>query len=185
VNHDNTLLDDLPIGITSFSQGRTITNGDLALLNSLVWVIDESHQTTSSLCEGREPDRVLTGPALIAVAVGLSRTSRIFQLVGNLANMHLLVTCSVSATYREPIRVGDTLRVRTTLADAALHPDLERVGTLLFHENVYKFPGSLAVEIQRRILFDRIVDGEPWDFNTCWSAVHKQRRNLLRNKKPS
>jgi hypothetical protein len=181
----SSILDDLPIGMTTLSESRTITEGDLALMNTLIWATDEPPSTASGVSESYIPDRLLTGPGLIAVAVGLSRTSRVFQVVGSVTSMHLLITCSVAATYREPVHLGDTLTVETSLAGATLHPELDNVGTLLFHENAHKHSGSPVVEIQRRILFDRVAGGEPWDLNTCWSAVRRLRTDAAAPANPT
>ncbi|MBI2321020.1 MAG: MaoC family dehydratase N-terminal domain-containing protein [Chloroflexi bacterium] len=150
----SALLEGLPCEQKFRSQGRTIGEGDLALLTNLTWTTSELHTNAEHMKQTPFGERMLAGPCVVACMVGLAGTSGFRQAL-HAANARLLAMLGMeNVRFTAPVLPGDTVWVETEIADARETSSPKR-GVMRIQERGYKQTGEQVCEYLRIALFER------------------------------
>jgi acyl dehydratase len=132
--------------------GRTLTEGEFCLLNTLSWSISELHSNREKMAGTVFGERLLAGTMLLAVAQGLHDSSDGLRELEETHGVRFTRTLGLQARFRSPVRPGDTLWVETELvaAEAAGEPG---AGVAVFSDTASNQHDETVVELERRVRF--------------------------------
>ncbi|TDD87068.1 dehydratase [Saccharopolyspora karakumensis] len=127
-HHGPLFLDDLAVGMTWVTRGRTITETDLVTYGSWSWDIHPLHSDEEYSKQTQFGGRIFQGPGALAAAFGLEMTlgwkmGTVLAFLG-IREWEMLA----------PVRIGDTIRVREEVAEvrpSRSKPDRGVVTTLV------------------------------------------------------
>jgi acyl dehydratase len=145
----------LPIGAVGTSSGRTITEGELALLSSLLWTVGPVH--TDDIVAGKGPfgARILPGPAVMGVLEGLYGRSDFHRRLVRDHQVRVIAVVGATVSYRGVVRAGDTLRVRAEVQGARPSSTARGRGTLELRLTGINQLDEEVAHIDRTVLFER------------------------------
>jgi acyl dehydratase len=151
------LFAGLPVGEKSRSTGRTITEGEFALLTDITWTIGELH---SNAVYGRQHtsfgERALGGPIVSALvtslAANMSPLSRRLRLEYRLSTV---AQVSISARYLAPVLPGDTLWADTWLESVRPSEFRPGLGVAVMRDDGINQNEILVTQVTRRLLIQR------------------------------
>lgn len=138
---EDALLGGLPIGSTGRSVGRTISDGEFTLLNTLSWSFSG--------------ERVLDGPMLTALVAGMHSSGDHFEEIRRSFCVKFLAVMGLDAHYRAPVVPGDTIWVDSTLVSARASASLRGAGVMVFRDVVRNQRDEVVLEMERPMLFER------------------------------
>lgn len=159
-DHSADLVEGLPLGSSARSVGRTISEGEFALLHSLSWAISEVHANKHLMTTSGFDDRVLAGPMLTAVVAGLQSTGDQFDRVRREHNVTFLAVLGIDAKYFAPVIPGDTIWVDTTLTSARPSTGRPGTGVMIFRDVATNQRGEVVLEMERPMLFTRTAQAQ-------------------------
>jgi len=149
------LLAGLPIGIVERSRGRTISDGEFAVLTSMTWTTGQMHANKEFMKKRSQfGERILGGPVVVAVASGIQYQSHWHRFTEKY-QVKAIAAVGVDAKYRGPVFPGDTLYVDVCLADARPSKSRPGQGVLIFDDKVVNQRDELVLEMKRTLLFER------------------------------
>jgi acyl dehydratase len=151
----SALLDGLPIGSTGRSVGRTISEGEFTLLNTLSWSFSEPHTNKELMSQTPSGERVLAGPMLTALVAGMHSSGDHFDEIRRSFGLKFLAVLGIDAHYRAPVVPGDTIWVDTTLASARASASRPGVGVMVFRDVACNQRGEVVLQMERPMLFSR------------------------------
>ena len=151
------LFAGLPVGEKSRSIGRTITEGEFALLTDITWTIGELH---SNAVYGMQHtsfgERALGGPivsALVAsLAANMSPLSRRLRLEYRLSTV---AEVSISARYLAPVLPGDTLWADTWLESVRSSKSRPGLGVAVMRDDGINQNEVLVTRVTRCLMVER------------------------------
>ncbi len=138
---EDALLGGLPIGSTGRSVGRTISDGEFTLLNTLSWSFSG--------------ERVLDGPMLTALVAGMHSSGDHFEEIRRSFCVKFLAVMGLDAHYRAPVAPGDTIWVDSTLVSARASASRPGAGVMVFRDVVRNQRDEVVLEMERPMLFER------------------------------
>lgn len=138
---EDALLDGLPIGSIGRSAGRTVSDGEFTLLNTLFW----------SFSGGR----VLDGPMLTALVAGMHSSGDHFEEIRRSFGVKFLAVMGLDAHCGAPVVPGDTIWVDSTLASARASASRPGVGVMVFRDVARNQRDEVVLEMERPMLFTR------------------------------
>jgi acyl dehydratase len=145
----------LPLGVVNKTRGRTLGEGECALLTDLTWTIGRFH-TEKPFAETTAFGGItLAGAVVASVAVGLINTSDFYRDLDQKFGVKIVATLGMKVKYRTGFRPGDTLRVETTLNSVRKTSRPGR-GLLEFHDRVINQKDETILEMEREWLFERV-----------------------------
>src|SRR5437660_6583427 len=112
------LLEGLPIGLVTRTRGRTLGEGECALLTDLTWTIGRFHAEREFAQTTAFGGVVLAGAVVVAVATGLINTSDFYRDLDREYRFKVVAALGSTVRYRAGFRPGDTLWVETTMTGA-------------------------------------------------------------------
>lgn len=146
----------LPIGKKFRSQGRTLGEGDFTLLTNLTWTFDTIHSDAQWMKENsRFGERILAGPCVLSVAIGLARTSRIFDVFAENGLRIIALLGFEDVRFTAPVLPGDTLRVESEIVEAR-PSSKENQYVIKVMDTVYKQTGERCMSAVRAMLFEKV-----------------------------
>ena len=102
--------DNLPIGQKFKSRfGRTISEGDFALLTSMTWLHTPLFCDAEYMKSTPYGERILPGPCVLAVLIGLGHQSGFHQSLVEAGFRGLGLIGFESVRFLSPVKPGDTL----------------------------------------------------------------------------
>ena len=146
----------LPVGAKTTSMGRTITEGELCLLNTLSWAISELHTNREMMAGTAFGERLLAGSMVLAVVQGLHDSSDGLRELEETYGVQITRTVRLRAKLRAPVTPGDTLRVETELV-AAEPADAAGTGVIVFRDIATNQRDETVSELERRLQFRRVT----------------------------
>jgi acyl dehydratase len=146
----------LPVGSKTRSMGRTITEGEFCLLNTLSWSISELHTNREKMAETAFGERLLAGTMLLAVTQGMHDSSDGLRELEETYGVQVTRTLRLQAKFRAPVMPGDTLWVETELV-AAEPTDDASVGVIVFRDTATNQRTETVAELERRLQFRRVA----------------------------
>jgi itaconyl-CoA hydratase len=149
------LLEGLPIGVVERSRGRTITDGEFAILTSLTWTTGQMHANREFMQKRSQfKERILGGPVVVAVASGIQYQSH-WHRFAEKYQVKAIAAVGVDAKYRGPVFPNDTLYVDVCLAEARPSRSRQGQGVLVFDDKVVNQKDELVLEMKRTLIFER------------------------------
>lgn len=147
----------LPVGDVELSQGRTVSEGEAALLHSLLWSLGPLHTDESAATAAGWPRRGIAGPVLAGLLTGLwvAGTGQIDRLRRQ-HGMRLLAELGAESRYLKPAFFGDTLTVECRLAEARPSGSRPGQGVATFLLTGRNQGGEVVAELKSHMLFDRV-----------------------------
>lgn len=144
---------DLPIGTIFHSAGRTVSEGEFALLVDLTWMTSPEHSDRQHAVGVGQAERTLPGPLLIAVAAGLSATSGFRHMLAahGLRNVSMLSLEKIR--FLGPVYPGDTLAVDSDIREVRAASRGNRA-VMRVREVVSNQVGTHVCEFERVILIE-------------------------------
>jgi acyl dehydratase len=142
----------LPVGAKTRSMGRTITEGEFCLLNTLSWSISELHTNREKMAETAFGERLLAGTMLLAVTQGLHDSSEGLRDLEETYGVQVTRTVRMQAKFKAPVKPGDTLWVETELVAAEPAGDAG-VGVIVFRDTATNQRTETVCELERRLEF--------------------------------
>ena len=151
------VTDGIPIGIVWKSAGRTLTEGEFALLHDLSWAVTGVHTDIELARAVGIKERNLSGPLVIAVALGLIGVTTMRRVLPPLRIRMLFLLGITNARFPNPLFPGDTIHVTTELTSARASRDQVGRGVMTLVDRVYNHDETLLCEFERTVLYDREV----------------------------
>jgi acyl dehydratase len=166
------LFDDLPIGVPSRTQGRTIGEGDFSALCNLTWTIGDLH-SNKELMKGRMGDRiphaprerVLALPVVASLMVGMTAKHWISYYLPAVLKVNVLQSLGLEAEAQAPVCPDDTIWVDVTIAKATPDESHPGRGVLHLEEKAVNQRGEAVATVRQRLVYDRTVPPERIPFN--------------------
>lgn len=147
----------VPIGATFKSQGRTLGEGDFTLITNLTWTTSELHANYEKMKDTQFGERILAGPCVAAVVVGLSGTSDLHRALHQ-AGIRLVAMLGMEkVTFPSPVKPNDTLWCETEIVTARLTRNPKR-GVLTMIDRGINQRGQVVSEATRNALFEALQE---------------------------
>jgi acyl dehydratase len=149
-------FEGLPVGEKSRSSGRTITEGEFALLTDVTWTISELH---SNAVYGRHTsfgERALGGPIVSALVASLATNmSPLSRRLRQEYQLRTVAAIGISARYLAPVLPGDTLWADTWLESVRPSKSHPGLGIAVMRDNGVNQNESLVTQVTRHLLVER------------------------------
>ncbi|MBI4307403.1 MAG: dehydratase [Chloroflexi bacterium] len=146
----------LPIGAERVSQSRTITEGELADLTNLTWTHSELHSSREFAKTTEFGERILAGPCVLAVTVGL-----VLSEFTALLREHGMGTVALlgfnNVRFFAPLLPGDTVRGRVKLHDARESKSRPGHYVITWLETLERYDGTRLMNAEH-IMMARVRD---------------------------
>ncbi len=113
---DRLYFEDLPLGKTFLTSGRTITEADVVAFAGLSGDFNSLHVDETFAASTAFGGRIAHGLLVLSVASGLSTRLPVLHAL----QPSLLGMVDVTCRWIAPTRIGDTVRVELTFTDAQL-----------------------------------------------------------------
>ena len=151
------LTANIPIGAKYKSIGRTIGEGDFSLITNLTWTTSELHANYERMKYTPYGERVLAGPCVAAVVVGLTGTSDLRRELSK-AGIRLVAMLGMdNVRFPAPVKPNDTLWAETEIVGARATRNPER-GVLTMIDRGLNQRGEVVSEATRSALFERVKE---------------------------
>jgi acyl dehydratase len=151
----SAITDGLPIGLTTRTRGRTLGEGECAMLTNLTWTIGRFHTERAFAETTTFGGVILGGAVLVAVATGLINTSDFYRDLDRVYGLGVVAVLGMKVRYHKGFRAGDTLWVETTVTGARESKSQAGRGVIEFKDRVCNHRDELLVDMERQWLFER------------------------------
>jgi itaconyl-CoA hydratase len=141
----------VPLGLKGRSQGRTIGEGEFALLTSLTWTTTELHSNREFAAQTRFGERILGGPVVAALMTGLWSQSEHLRELKQKVELGGLV--GMEASFKSATLPGDTLWSETEVISARPSQSEPSRGVLSVRDIGINQRGEIVVEMRRAFTF--------------------------------
>ena len=148
-----SLTEGLPLGKKFVSKGRTIGEGDFTLLTNLTWTTSPIHADAQYMKSTQFGDRILAGPCVLSVVVGLSSTSGVQDALWDGKHRLVALLGFEDVRFLSPVLPGDTLTVESEIVDARPTKKANR-GVLRIKDVARNQKGQVVMEGVRAELFE-------------------------------
>lgn len=147
------IIERVPIGTKFKSRGRTLTDGDFSILTSLTWTATEIHANAEFARQTQFGERILSGPLVATLIVGLATTSDFYRTL-EASGVRLLALLGIeNVTFKAPVQPNDTLWSETEIVAARLTSQPGR-GVLTWVDRGFNQRGEIVSEATMKGLFD-------------------------------
>lgn len=151
------ITEKVPVGAKYRSIGRTIGEGDFTLITNLTWTTSELHSNYEKMKDTQFGERILAGPCVAAVIVGLAGTSDLRRGLHD-AGIRLVAMLGMDkVSFPAPVKPNDTLWSETEIVSARLTRNPQR-GVLTMIDRGFNQRGELVSEATRNALFEAVKD---------------------------
>jgi len=143
----------IPVGAKFKSRGRTLSDGEFSLLTTLTWTTTEQHSNAEWMKQTPFGERILSGPLVATLIVGLATTSDFYRTLDQ-AGIRLIALLGMEkATFPAPVQPNDTLWAETEIAAARLTRRPDR-GVLTWIDRGFNQRGEIVSETTLNGLFE-------------------------------
>lgn len=149
----------LPFGAKVRSQGRTIGEGEFALLSDLTWTTGEIHSNKEYMAGTPFGERLLGGPIVVAVVASLAALSPMNQRLHGEHGVRTIAALGIEADYRKPVFPGDTLWAETEVVAVRASKSRPGQGVLTMKDTGYNQRDEVVAEVTRTLLIERDLAG--------------------------
>ncbi len=147
---DDRFLEDYPIGEVRTSTGRTITEADIVLHAGQTGDFYPHHMDAEWCATQPFKQRIAHGTLVFSVAIGMA---------ANVINTRSMSYGYDRVRFIKPTFIGDTIRVRTTIAAKRDYKRPEH-GILVEKVDVFKQGGDLVLTCEHLHLVERRAPAE-------------------------
>ena len=140
-------FDELSLGDTLASRGRTVTEADIVSFAALSGDWTPLHTDEVAASAGPFGARIAHGGLTLAIATGLE-----FSLLGDAANV-LAFYGMDRVRFVKPVFIGDTLRLRGEVI--ALDAKDEARGVVTVRQELVNQNGDIVASLEKRTLYRR------------------------------
>ena len=143
------------IGYKYTSPGRTLTEADFVQLHNLCWVISETHTNEEFAKHTRFGSRILPGPCILAIALGLDNVGDFrLALRGEGKQLQALLEYEY-VRFLTPVRPGDTVHLEIEVLEAR---DTKTAGRQIMRikDHLVNQNGDTVLESVRKSIIGKI-----------------------------
>jgi itaconyl-CoA hydratase len=144
-------LATLPVGVIERSEGRTIDDGQFALLTNLTWTTGLLHSDGHYMKSHPFGRLILGGPVVAAIISGLWRSS-CWDRFSEQHGLRAIGALGAESRFRAPVFAGDTLWSETALTAARTSKSKDGAFVLTFHDDGVNQRGEKVIEMNRSLL---------------------------------
>lgn len=150
-----TIVDDLPVGQSSRSTGRTISEGEFMLLHNLMGAMTPLHANKHYMQETEYGERILGGGVVIGlVAAGWANAALSHSLLADYG-VRWRAALGIDARFVAPVQPGDTLYFVYTLSAARESKSRAGCGVMTVEMKVENQRDEVCSVGNLNVLFDR------------------------------
>jgi 3-hydroxybutyryl-CoA dehydratase len=140
-------FDELSLGDTLVSRGRTVTETDVVSFAALSGDWTPLHTDAVAAAAGPFGGRIAHGGLTLAISTGLE-----FSLLGDAANVIAFYGLD-RVRFVKPVFIGDTIHLRGEVI--ALDPRDEARGLVTIRQEVVNQDGDVVASLEKRTLYRR------------------------------
>ncbi len=140
--------EEMEIGTTFESMGRTVTETEIILYNNLMWVINPLHADRAAMKDSPLGGVAAPAPFTLAFTLGLLNTT------GYLAGTALSALECEKLLFLKPVRPGDTLFATTEVVARRETSKPDR-GVITLHDVARNQAGEVVFTGDRKVLIRR------------------------------
>lgn len=134
-------FEDLSVGMEFVSAGRSITEADIVAFAGLSGDYNELHTNREFAANTVHGERIAHGLLLLAILSGLSTRISLMMALGEA----IVGLINLECRFKRPAKIGDTLRVRLTVADLK-RTSKGDTGIVTFHRNAINQRNEVVLE---------------------------------------
>ena len=135
------VFEDLAVGMTFLSAGRTVTETDLVAFAGLSGDYNQLHVDAAYAAATTHGERIAHGLLVLAIVSGLSTRTTLMQALGE----SIVGLLGLDCRWKKATRIGDTLRVRLTVADLKRTGKGDR-GVVVLNRDAVNQDGDVVME---------------------------------------
>lgn len=156
-----TIVDDLPVGQSSRSTGRTISEGEFMLLHNLMGAMTPLHANKHYMQGTEYGERILGGGVVIGlVAAGWANAELSRSLLTDYG-VRWRAALGIDARFVSPVQPGDTLYFVYTLSAARESKSRPGCGVITVEMKVENQRDEVCSVGNLNVLFDRPGPDDP------------------------
>jgi acyl dehydratase len=145
-------FDELTIGRTFETPGRTVTETDIVMFAGMTGDYNDNHMNAEAAKKKAFGHRIAHGLLLLALTRGLMFRAKV---TGTSAELDFSGIPQLAFKY--PVTIGDTIRVVFSVKELLENPAVPDRGTVLFQCNTLNQEGVLVLESTFRIVMRKRV----------------------------
>jgi acyl dehydratase len=145
----------LPIGVVRRSRGRTIGEGEFALLSDLTWTTRERQTNGDAMAGGGESGRELAAPVVVALVASLAALGPLNRELHEEHGVETLAAMGLEAELPGPVHPEDTLWAESELLSATDSESRPGQGVLKIRDRGVNQRGEVVSEVTRTLLVAR------------------------------
>lgn len=131
------------------SQGRTIGEGEFALLTTLTWTTTEIHSNAEYMKDSQFGERILAGPCVLALLIGLASRGP-FQYVLRQDGLHTIALLGMDEVrFKAPLLPGDTITAHSEVLEVRPSNKNPKRAIVRIRDSAINQKGELLVDAIR------------------------------------
>lgn len=153
---------DLPVGESTRTHGRTISDGEMMMLHHMVGAVSPMHVNFEYAKQNSPFGVPILGGGIVAAIVAADwSNSRLYKrLVGELG-VRATAALGMNVRYRAPVKPGDTMYGVYTVKEARPSRSRPGYGVLVIDMRGENQDGEAVLEGELSMLFDRVEPKRP------------------------
>ena len=113
------VIKNLPLGQVFECGGRTISEGEFAILTSLTWTTGQTHTNREYMAATPFGERMLAGGIILPIMGGQASTAGVYKKIREEYKANIIALLGYDDTrFKEPLLPGDTMYVTVEVVDA-------------------------------------------------------------------
>lgn len=150
------VTEGLPIGQRFESGGRTISEGEFALLTDLTWTLSLLHTDVEFMKGTQFGERILAGPGVLGITLGMLTTRGLNEWLRGRGLRPLALMGYEQVRFLAPVKPGDTLYAETEIVEARATSKPSR-GIIKFKDVAKNQRGEVVMEALRTMLVEQVT----------------------------
>ncbi len=134
-------FEDLAVGMTLLSAGRTVTEADIVAFAGLSGDYNQLHVDAEYAAASPHGQRIAHGLLVLSIVSGLSTRTTLMQALGE----SIIGLLGLECRWKKATRIGDTLRVRLTVSELKRTAKGER-GVVVLNRDAVNQDGDVVME---------------------------------------
>jgi itaconyl-CoA hydratase len=151
----STIGQGLPFGKVERSQGRTIGEGEFAVLASLTWTTRERNANREFMAGAGETDRELAAPVVVAIVASLAALGPLNRALHEEYGVRTLAAMGLEAEFFGSVRPEDTLWAESEVVSARDSASRPGQGVLTLRDRGVNQRDEVVVVVTRTLLVAR------------------------------
>jgi acyl dehydratase len=156
-----TIVDDLPVGQSSRSTGRTISEGEFMLLHNLMGAMTPLHANKHYMQGTEYGERILGGGVVIGLVAAGWANAELSRTLLTDYGVRWRAALGIDARFVSPVQPGDTLYFVYTLSAARESKSRPGCGVITVEMKVENQRDEVCSVGNLNVLFDRPGPDDP------------------------